>query len=161
MTKRSDIRVWLDQAKEMGAAYVIVVWDHWDDFPVHVFPHQSARVVSEIYTKRGCTIMECYDLAMDWEAQLAEHRALHWPDPERSELVVIWSGEHSAYWRDKGCGYVQELLGAGVYTRAYAEQRTSGCGPEKMIELRPVNLSDVRRQFLDQDTVIGMLLRGA
>lgn len=59
------------------------------------------------------------------------------PAPDQ-ELVWIWSGEHSAYWRPDASGYTVYPHVAGVYSRAEAESLTSHCGPEKKIELRPV-----------------------
>lgn len=53
------------------------------------------------------------------------------------EEVFIWSGEHGAYWRENGCGYTTQRSAAGRYSRADAEARTSHCGPEKRIEIRP------------------------
>ncbi len=54
-----------------------------------------------------------------------------------TEKFVIWSGEHSAYWRANRCGYTHEIASAGRYTRAAAEDATGHCGPEKRIEIRP------------------------
>lgn len=34
---------------------------------------------------------------------------------EQRRLYVIWSLEHSAWWRDNWCGYTRELALAGVY----------------------------------------------
>lgn len=49
--------------------------------------------------------------------------------------VLIWSGEHNAYWRPAAAGYTVRLSAAGIYDRAEAESLTSHCGPEKRIEL--------------------------
>lgn len=51
-------------------------------------------------------------------------------------FVVIWSGEHHAYWRPGGEGYTTQFSAAGLYTMEDAEQWTSGCGPEKKIDIR-------------------------
>lgn len=52
--------------------------------------------------------------------------------------VLIWSGEHNAYWRPGAAGYTTRLSCAGIYDRAEAESLTSHCGPEKRIELEIV-----------------------
>lgn len=59
------------------------------------------------------------------------------PAPTTGDDVVIWSGEHSAYWRPNGAGYTTVVEDAGRFTREEAEERTRACGPEKQIELRP------------------------
>lgn len=55
----------------------------------------------------------------------------HLKDP-----VLIWSGEHRAYWGPKRSGYY-DRRGAGWYDRSEAQDLTSHCGPEKKIELHP------------------------
>lgn len=47
--------------------------------------------------------------------------------------VRIWSGEHHAYWRKGGCGYVACPCSAGLFGFADAYRRTKHCGPEKCI----------------------------
>ena len=58
--------------------------------------------------------------------------------PEEEEPVVIWSGEHRAYWRPNGEGYTPDIFEAGIWTRAEALATTSLCGPEKQILLLPL-----------------------
>ena len=41
--------------------------------------------------------------------------------PELIGKRVVWSNEHSAWWRANSCGYVTEILGAGLYTLEEAE----------------------------------------
>lgn len=55
-----------------------------------------------------------------------------------SEPVLIWSGEHSAYWRAGSSGYTIRLTAAGIYTRAQAEQIAAGCDPSKQITIEPI-----------------------
>lgn len=52
------------------------------------------------------------------------------------EPVVIWSGEHHAWWRANRSGYCNDLTVAGRYTLAEALAATSHVGPEKKIEIR-------------------------
>ena len=58
-----------------------------------------------------------------------------------ADEVVIWSGEHGAFWRADGKGYTDDHTQAGIYTRADAESRTSHCGPEKQIKIRPARFA--------------------
>jgi hypothetical protein len=56
--------------------------------------------------------------------------------------VRIWSGEHHAYWRPGGSGYVACPCGAGLFALRDAYARTKHCGPEKRIsfERPPPNM---------------------
>lgn len=54
------------------------------------------------------------------------------------DKVLIWSGEHRMWWRPEGKGYSQDIHHAGIYTRVEAEDYTSHCGPEKMINIIPL-----------------------
>lgn len=53
--------------------------------------------------------------------------------------VSIWSGEHKAWWRAKGCGYTLGEIdengddGKGVYLFEDAWRRTHHCCPRKKI----------------------------
>jgi len=80
-TTKDDIRRWLDRAKENGATHMVVVCDTFDhgDYPVNVMPGESARDKVEEYSVMSMQrVMECYDLAIDWESQLGEQRAFHY-----------------------------------------------------------------------------------
>jgi len=48
--------------------------------------------------------------------------------------VLIWSGEHYAWWRPGRAGYTTEKSAAGVYDFEDAWQSTKHCGPEKRID---------------------------
>lgn len=50
-----------------------------------------------------------------------------------TKTVLIFSGEHQAYWRDHGCGYAMEPEAAGHYVFDDAFRRTSHSGSEKQI----------------------------
>ena len=55
-----------------------------------------------------------------------------------TDKVLIWSGEHSAYWRPGASGYTIHPEAAGLYTRETAERITRHCGPEKGIRIDAV-----------------------
>jgi hypothetical protein len=77
-TTREDIRSWLERAKAKGATHMIVVCDTYDyeDYPVEVMPGQDARKVYNDHNGPNMTrAMEIYNLSMDIEKQLLEHRA--------------------------------------------------------------------------------------
>lgn len=38
-----------------------------------------------------------------------------------TDLVLIWSNEHAAWWAPASCGYTKFRSAAGLYTRAQAE----------------------------------------
>lgn len=77
-TTRADIRRWLDRGLEKGASHMVVMCDtfDWSDYPVYVMPGQNPRDFGK--SENMQKPMECYDLRMDLDAQLAEHRAHHW-----------------------------------------------------------------------------------
>jgi hypothetical protein len=50
------------------------------------------------------------------------------------QKVLIWSGEHLAWWRPNAAGYTTVRENAGVYLFEDAYDRTRHCGPEKKIE---------------------------
>lgn len=51
--------------------------------------------------------------------------------------VVIWSGQHRAWWRPNRLGYTTHIEAAGRYTFADACAATRHCGPEKRIRIEP------------------------
>jgi hypothetical protein len=51
----------------------------------------------------------------------------------KCRLVRIFSDEHHAYWRPNGNGYVDDSIGAGIWSLYDAYERTSHCGKEKKI----------------------------
>jgi len=73
-----EIHGWLLRAKQQGASHLIVMCDTFDyeDYPVYVMPGEDPR--SKVPTGDMQQVMEVYCLALDLEAQLAEHRAMHW-----------------------------------------------------------------------------------
>lgn len=80
-TTKEDIVKWLKMAKEEGnISYVIIVCDtyDWNDYPVNVKVGQDIEKIMKKYNGINMQkIMEIYNLDMDIEQQLSEHRAYH------------------------------------------------------------------------------------
>jgi hypothetical protein len=77
---KSDIRHWLERA-DKECTHMIVVCDtfDYDDYPVYVYPHENVRVKEAEYNgKNMARVMEVYNLKMDIEKQLAEHRSFNY-----------------------------------------------------------------------------------
>jgi hypothetical protein len=55
--------------------------------------------------------------------------------PSENPIVLIWSGEHRAYWRPLGQGYTTDRDSAGRWWLEDAKRQVAHCGPEKGIEL--------------------------
>lgn len=77
---KEQIREWVEKGVATNATHVIIVYDRWDyeDYPVYVDKHQSVN--AEIDARDGrnmLKVMEVYDLSMDIDSQLNEHRARH------------------------------------------------------------------------------------
>lgn len=80
---RQDISTWFDRGVAEGKARMIIWCDtyDWDDYPEYVpdFGDETAEVVREmIKIKDGSNmqrLMEVYNLQMDKDAQMNEHRA--------------------------------------------------------------------------------------
>jgi hypothetical protein len=77
---KEDIRRWLTEP-EAGAEFVIVVCDtyDWDDYPVYCTAEDFERKYQNHNGPNMTKVMEVYDLSMDIEIQLNEHRAYHFP----------------------------------------------------------------------------------
>ena len=77
-TSRYEIKQWIEEGIEQGATHVIIMCDTFDyeDYPVYVMPGENPREKA----RRGemQIIMECYNLSMDIDEQMKEHRAVHW-----------------------------------------------------------------------------------
>jgi len=77
-TTREDIREWLEEAKKKNATHLVVVCDTFDygDYPVYVLQNQDVnKVVKGENAASMQRVMEVYNLSMDIEEQLKEHRA--------------------------------------------------------------------------------------
>ena len=75
-----DIKYWLEQAKEKGATHLIVVVDKFDfdNYPVYVSPTENAAEEYErIINSSMQGVDEVYNMSMNIDKQLKEHRALH------------------------------------------------------------------------------------
>lgn len=114
-TSKEQIRRWLEVGKELGATHTIIVCDTFDhgDYPVHVYADAGVRKVFEDYNGKNMQrVMEVYHLGMDLDAQLAEHRAMHFnleelPAPLRTpnprwEIAVKGPTEADTIWRLPG-----------------------------------------------------------
>lgn len=75
---KQDIRQWLKEAPKK-ATHMAVVCDtyDWDDYPVYVEKGEDPRAKLISYEKgeNMQTLMEVYNLSMDLDKQMAEHRA--------------------------------------------------------------------------------------
>jgi hypothetical protein len=45
-----------------------------------------------------------------------------------SELYLVWSNQHSAWWRPNSCGYTKQISDAGLYSRDEAIEISRGRG---------------------------------
>ena len=76
-TTQDDIRFWLGNAKK-NHTHMIVVVDtfDYDDYPVYVSDTEDVQEVYDKYNGKNMqSVMEIYNLKMDIEKQLNEHRA--------------------------------------------------------------------------------------
>lgn len=80
MTSRDEIREWLKSGIAQGATHVLVACDTFDysDYPIFVMPDESAKAESDSIIAGGDRIMECYNLSMDIDEQLAAHRVFNY-----------------------------------------------------------------------------------
>lgn len=81
-TSKADIREWLKRGKKEGATHMVVVCDTYDhtDYPVFVKTAEDAKKRADAPGEMQ-RVMEVYALHLDWETQLAEHRAFHFDPP--------------------------------------------------------------------------------
>lgn len=81
MTSKDTIRQWLQQGIEENQTHVIVVCDTYDyeDYPVYVDETEDVREVEKKYNGQNMQrIMEVYNLKMNIEDQLNQHRAFNY-----------------------------------------------------------------------------------
>ena len=79
-TTKTQIREWLENGIKMGATHMVMCCDTYDhsDYPSYVMPYELAESRIRYIGARPMTrIMEVYNLSMDIESQLNEHRAWH------------------------------------------------------------------------------------
>ncbi len=81
-TTKTEIRNWLETAKQNGATHLLVLCDafDWEDYPVEIKKGENPQKICD----KKCAhnnmqkLMECYDLSLNIEEQLDEKRARHW-----------------------------------------------------------------------------------
>ena len=81
-TTKQDIKGWFDRGVKEKQAYLIVVCDDFDhsDYPVYIGPDDDFYESYDGHNGKNMQrIMEVYDLKLDCESQLNEHRAFHMP----------------------------------------------------------------------------------
>ena len=78
-----NIKGWLKEAIVKGSKYMLVVCDTFDggDYPVYCETAEKAlsEYNSAVKGENMKRLMECYDMSIDVEIQLQEHRAIHPP----------------------------------------------------------------------------------
>ena len=76
----SDIKGWLERAKNEGATHLIIAVDtfDFDNYPVYVTEKENVEKEYErIISSSMQGVDEVYNLSMDINKQLKEHRAMH------------------------------------------------------------------------------------
>ena len=72
------LKRWFQRGVEQEATHLIVVCDtfDWEDYPVYVTKEQNVHEVEEHYKNSSMQkVMEVYNLKMDMDTQMAEHRS--------------------------------------------------------------------------------------
>ncbi len=78
-TTRDDIRHWFDRGVTLGHTHLVVWCDtyDWEDYP-EFYTGTAEEIRSKVSELNGTNMrkhMETYNLSMDREAQLNQHRA--------------------------------------------------------------------------------------
>ena len=70
---------WFDAGVKKGATHLIIGWDWFDNdnFPVYVMTGCNARERYDELLRTGNKADEVYDLRLNKESQMNEHRAFH------------------------------------------------------------------------------------
>jgi hypothetical protein len=81
---RQDIEGWFDRGLNQGSDFMIIVCDTFDyeDYPVYASKADYKAAHSSHNGKNMGRVMEVYDLSMDKDTQMDEHRAFHPPVSE-------------------------------------------------------------------------------
>ena len=81
VASKEDIRRWLKDGKDQKARYMLVVCDTYDhsDYPAYSNEEDYDSQYNHFNDNNMQHIMEIYDLDMDIEKQLNEHRAYNGP----------------------------------------------------------------------------------
>ncbi len=80
-TSKQEIKEWFKRGVEEEATHMLVVCDtyDWEDYPVYVKKGQDPHKVFEAHSGKNMqSVMEVYNLSMDMEKQLREHRAFNY-----------------------------------------------------------------------------------
>lgn len=62
---------------------------------------------------------------------------------------LVWSHEHNAWWRPKGCGYTVRVDGAGRFTKDEARQHCLSRSPRKFEDCPPPEVAVIAPEFAD------------
>ncbi len=76
-TTKEDIKIWIDRGIKEKATHVIIVCDTFDyeDYPVMVKSSEDVHEIIQKYNGKNMQkIMEVYNLKLNIEQQLNEHR---------------------------------------------------------------------------------------
>ena len=77
---KDDISGWFDRGVSEGAKFMLVICDtyDYDDYPMFF---SNGKDCAEKFKKPGNmqSVMECYDLTADKDAQMRERRAMRLP----------------------------------------------------------------------------------
>lgn len=81
-TTKEQISKWFDNAKSEGWDFLFIVCDtfSYEDYPVGVKIQEYETKYKEFHDRNMQKIMEVYDLSLNKESQINEHRAFHHPD---------------------------------------------------------------------------------
>lgn len=81
-TTQSVIGQWFDEGKKNGAEFMIVVCDTYDygEYPVYAKRGNFQGVYDGEKNAKMTKIMEVYNLNMDKQAQMLQHRCFNYPD---------------------------------------------------------------------------------
>lgn len=76
---KNELRLWFDIGVKQGDSHMAVFMDtfDYDDYPVYINAINSEHAISAI-NKHDDRLMEVYNLTMDRESQMAEHRAFNY-----------------------------------------------------------------------------------
>lgn len=80
-TSKDTLKMWFQRGVREGKTHMIVVCDtyDWVDFPVYVSPEEDVREVEAKYGGVNMQkIMEVYNLNLNMDAQMAQHRAFNY-----------------------------------------------------------------------------------
>jgi hypothetical protein len=80
-TTKNDIRAWFLRGISSGATHMFVVCDTFDyeDYPVYVMPGEDVHERAKNYQGQNMQrLMEVYNISMDLEKQLNEHRSFNY-----------------------------------------------------------------------------------